>query len=610
MDGLSGAASVIAVLQLATAVGSVLKDYYEGVRDAREDIRKLYASIKGLEGILERLKDVAKGISDETLFTQPLEGVEAELKELMGKLQGSKASKTRARRALQSLAWPFEKKDAEKSVIAIEKHKSGLSLLIGVEILHLGSEQFDITADIRADIRLARFDKSRQRIVDWLSKGIPNPSQEHNVARERHEETTGSWLINDSNDYLGWLTSPNSFLWLNGGAGAGKSILCNRRDTPPSLQNEYERANFGQQKPTMKSCIAMLKEVMAGFDNVYIVLDALDECPKVEEKRHKLLDLLHDVCDWNLSSLHILVTSRRESGIVDSFTSFADELNNFTSIIAAGPQVEDDIKKYLQHQLQSSLFKNWTKPLTSDVEIALASKANGMFRLVALQLEALGKLRTVSAIRSAMKNLPKTLDAFYDRIILDVPEGDHEIANRALQWIAFAARPLSLKELAEAVIISPEHKPCLRDENRLMESEGLLDFIPSGLIRTVHVELRYDNTIQEIFDSSSEQDDTSKESYNGSYDGGDIESVDGSRSCDSFTTAGYGKRGTKVMMISKDQPNTLASCLLQDLKYPLQDYLKSIEILQENLLMRRSLLGSIRPLLSQGVSDVIADVRK
>jgi hypothetical protein len=83
MEPLSGAASVIAVLQLATAVGSALKDYYEGVRDAREDIRKLYGSIKGLERILERLKDVAKGMSDETLSAQPLEGVRAELKRLM-----------------------------------------------------------------------------------------------------------------------------------------------------------------------------------------------------------------------------------------------------------------------------------------------------------------------------------------------------------------------------------------------------------------------------------------------------------------------------------------------------------------------------------------------
>ncbi|TVY27932.1 Vegetative incompatibility protein HET-E-1 [Lachnellula hyalina] len=585
MDGLSGAASVIAVLQLATAVGSALKDYYEGVRDAREDIRKLYGSIKGLEGILGRLKDVAKGMSDETLLTQPLEGVRADLEDLMKKLQGSEASETRARRALQSLTWPFKKKDAEKLVVAIEKHKSSLSLLVGVESLHLGFEQFEITADIRADINKAQIQEERRRIIDWLSGGIPNPSQEHNIARDKHEETTGSWLIHDNNDYSGWLTAPNSFLWLNGGAGVGKSILCkylpalkiisailSSRDTPQSLQNEYERANVGQQKPTMKSCITMLKEVMAGFDNVYIVLDALDECPKIEDKRRRLLDLLRDICNWNLSSLHVLVTSRRETDIADSFTNFADELDHFTNIIAAGPQVEEDVKKYLQQQLQSSVFRKWKKSLRRDVEIALASKADGMFRLVALQLEALSRLRAESKIRSAMENLPQTLDAFYDRIILEIPEEDQDYANRALQWIAFAARPLSLKELAEAVIISPENEPCLRDEDRIMDSKGLLDIIPSGLIRAVHVEIEVDNTIEEFFNGPSE--DTSEGYSNESSDGGHVGSVDGSvvesvngndaesvggsgieseddsRSHDSFTSAGTIPNTICIMLVA------------------------------------------------------------
>ncbi|TVY45290.1 putative ankyrin repeat protein [Lachnellula subtilissima] len=655
MDGLSGAASVIAVLQLATAVGSALKDYYEGVRDAREDIRKLYGSIKGLEGILERLKDVAKGMSAETLLTQPLEGVRAELKDLKEKLQGSEASETRARRALQSLVWPFKKKDAEKLVVAIEKHKSSLSLLVGVESLHLGFKQFEITADIRADINKAQSHEDRRRIVDWLSEGIPDPSLEHNIARDKHEETTGSWLIHDNNDYSGWLTAPNSFLWLNGGAGAGKSILwfvfppisstiiddlqnrcrdepssavvywyftfrdvkkqdvsncirsliadicSNRRNTPQFLQNEYERVNVGRQKPTMKSYITMLRDVIAGFDNIYIVLDALDECPKIEE-RSRLLELLHDICDWDLSSLHVLVTSRRESDIAESFTNFTGELDNFTSIIAAGPQVEEDITKYLQQQLHSSLFRKWKKSLRRDVEIALASKADGMFRLVALQLEALSRLRAESMIRSAMENLPQTLDEFYDRIILEIPEEDQEYANRALQWIAFAARPLSLKELAEAVIISPENEPCLRDEDRLMNCNALLDIIPSGLIRAVYVEIEVDNTIIEFLDSSSKQEDTSegysKESSDGvhvgsvdgsvieSMNGNDTESVGGSgmeseddsRSHGSFTSAGYA-----------DSASGKTKLIVQFAHFSVKEYLMSSRMLGNSTVSRFNL---------------------
>jgi len=206
------------------------------------------------------------------------------------------------------------------------------------------------------------------------------------------------------------------------------------------------------------------------------------------------------------------------------------------------------------------------------------------FRLVALQLEALGRLRAEAKIRSAMENLPQTLDAFYDRIILEIPEEDQHYANRALQWIAFAARPLSLKELAEAVIISPENEPCLRDEDRIMDSEGLLDIIPSGLIRAVEIEV--DNTIEEFFDSPSEQEDTSERYSNESSDGGHVGSVDGSvidsvngndtlsvggsgleseddsRSHGSFISAGYAKLGTKLIVshFGRTIPNT--TCIM------------------------------------------------
>jgi hypothetical protein len=108
MDGLSGAASVIAVLQLTVSVGAALKDYYEGVRDARDDIHKLYGSIKGLERTLERLKDVVKDASGALQFEQadgPLVGAKLELSELAGKLNSSKttSNQTRAQKVIQSL---------------------------------------------------------------------------------------------------------------------------------------------------------------------------------------------------------------------------------------------------------------------------------------------------------------------------------------------------------------------------------------------------------------------------------------------------------------------------------------------------------------------------
>jgi len=136
MDGLSAAASIIAVIQITQAVGSGLKDYYEGVRGAREDIQKLYRAIKSLEAILKSIEELLKlpSIQDslcETLFTNqagPLKQCQAELERIKSKL-GSSGNH------VQSLLWPFKKKDVEKRVTMLERYKSNLSLGIGLENL-------------------------------------------------------------------------------------------------------------------------------------------------------------------------------------------------------------------------------------------------------------------------------------------------------------------------------------------------------------------------------------------------------------------------------------------------------------------------------------------
>jgi len=84
---------------------------------------------------------------------------------------------------------------------------------------YLSSETFDVFADIRDEIREARENTNRQRIVKWLSEGVLNPSKEHNAARAKHEDTTGSWLL-ESKVLEDWISTENSFLWLDGG---GKS---------------------------------------------------------------------------------------------------------------------------------------------------------------------------------------------------------------------------------------------------------------------------------------------------------------------------------------------------------------------------------------------------
>lgn len=74
----------------------------------------------------------------------------------------------------------------------------------------------DILKDIRSDIQKAQESQEVRLILDWLLRDVPDNSEEHNLCREKHEATTGSWLI-EGDALKSWLTEKNSLLWLRGG---------------------------------------------------------------------------------------------------------------------------------------------------------------------------------------------------------------------------------------------------------------------------------------------------------------------------------------------------------------------------------------------------------
>lgn len=56
-------------------------------------------------------------------------------------------------------------------------------------------------------------DRQQGKIFRWLSS--PDPSSNHNSAREKQQPTTGAWFL-DSTQFAEWNTTSNSFLWLHG----------------------------------------------------------------------------------------------------------------------------------------------------------------------------------------------------------------------------------------------------------------------------------------------------------------------------------------------------------------------------------------------------------
>ncbi len=95
------------------------------------------------------------------------------------------------------------------------------------------------------------------------------------------------------------------------------------------------------------------------------------------------------------------------------------------------------------------------------------------FQWVKCQLDELAELRTIKEMRQALKSLPTDLHETYQRILSRVNRQDTDLARKALTWLAFSRRVLSLDELAEAIIIDPD-ATAFDDELRLRSPQELL----------------------------------------------------------------------------------------------------------------------------------------
>lgn len=135
---------------------------------------------------------------------------------------------------------------------------------------------------------------------------------------------------------------------------------------PAALQKLFHAHGDGRAQPSLESLSDTLKSVIEGFDHFYIMVDSLDECGE----RPELLRWLETVASWNLSNLHLLVTTRPEPDI----QSKLDVISRISSVrMNSGSQ--KDIMLYLNEQLQSIAWDERTRHL---VMTTLGGRADGM----------------------------------------------------------------------------------------------------------------------------------------------------------------------------------------------------------------------------------------
>lgn len=141
MDGLSTAASVIAVLQLTEEVIRICYGYAMTAKDARKDIRALVDELESLQDVLSGIQSLSEKPEAHTslptlgTLVQPgstLTQCSKCLDELKVKLESTQNPGT-TNQIKTILGWPFKRKDIFRTIDLIKSYKSTLILAISTD---------------------------------------------------------------------------------------------------------------------------------------------------------------------------------------------------------------------------------------------------------------------------------------------------------------------------------------------------------------------------------------------------------------------------------------------------------------------------------------------
>jgi hypothetical protein len=253
-----------------------------------------------------------------------------------------------------------------------------------------------------------------RRIVAWLEP--PDPGTNHDTARQRHESQTGEWLLKSS-QYRSWKTGVVNHLWIHGKAGCGKTILCStaiedirtisEQDADTSVAFFYFSfsdkrkqsdsdllrslvAQLGWREPglsMLRQAYVDAKRSVPGPDElekillasirscskVYLLVDALDECPEDHETRQSVLARIERLTQ-DAPNLRVLATSRELDRIRKSMEALIAEPLRVTT-----RAVDDDIQLYLAKEISRDRSLCELSPdMRTLIESTIASQADGM----------------------------------------------------------------------------------------------------------------------------------------------------------------------------------------------------------------------------------------
>ena len=149
------------------------------------------------------------------------------------------------------------------------------------------------------------------------------------------------------------------------------------------LHRLYMDHDNGTQKPTEAALTQCLKDMLTIPDQppIYIILDALDECPNsygVPTPRSQVLTLVKQLMDLRLPHLHVCVTSRPEFDIRASLGRLALRSVSLHEESGQRDDIVDYVRSVVYSESEETMMKRWREEDKKMVVDTLSEKADGM----------------------------------------------------------------------------------------------------------------------------------------------------------------------------------------------------------------------------------------
>ncbi|KAL8796216.1 MAG: hypothetical protein Q9182_007404 [Xanthomendoza sp. 2 TL-2023] len=490
MDPLSITASLLAVVDAALQTTSALAKYARDTKNMSSDRNLLAEETLLLSKILQRLQDRAtKACSGDTWLADHediLRQFKAAYDDLVSALKidavtGQIKQENKLQVARTILTWSFSKSE-----------------------IHSLLEPLD--------------QRLRTSLLSWLSPLAM--SQAHQVVSDRAEKGSGKWFLTNP-AFREWEDGRGTRLWCYGTPGAGKTVMASiivnhlRLNRPeeskgsigivfiyfkynetdqtfdnvlssllqqllqdsehiaPDLLSLYERHRDRNTSPTTDEISQALSTMIDGHEEVFCVIDAIDECH--ETLRWELVERLESFGP----KFRVLITSRY-------LDSIAEELESYQRFEIRANKA--DIELFIEHQIPKN--RNLRKivqrspSLRDDIKQGVSNSAEHMFLLARLHVESLASAAGLSIehVRNKLRTLPSTLKGTYDDAMERTENLEPEqrrIALKAMAWVCYAFRALSLKELQHALALEPGDT--VLDEDLLMDGQSITSLC-AGLV--------------------------------------------------------------------------------------------------------------------------------